>query len=358
MAENDGDKSQDATPHRRQQAREQGQIALSQDLSAATLLVTALSLMLAMGGGVAEYLAQFTHDQLSQPSLQTDLGAVAEQWNATCWNLGKVLLPPLGILLAVAFVVNLFQTGFLWLPEKLVPDLARIDPLAGFGRIFSLTNLVRLAMGVIKLLIVSTVAYLSLYSRRDEILAASAFEIPQLAVFVTDIILWTCVKISVALLVLAIFDYGFQWWKNEQDMKMTPQEMREEMKQLQGDPQLISRRRAVQRQLIMNRLSDAVPKADVVITNPTELAIAIQYDPEKMAAPIVVAKGADLLAQRIRRLALENRIPIIEKKPLAQALYKEVDLNHPIPDKMYAAVAEVLAYVYQLKGKKIPKPVV
>jgi flagellar biosynthetic protein FlhB len=127
------------------------------------------------------------------------------------------------------------------------------------------------------------------------------------------------------------------------------------MRNLQGDPQIISRRRAVQRQLVLNRLGKTVPRADVVITNPTELAVAIQYDATTMNAPVLVAKGAGLLAQRIRRLALENGVPIVERKPLAQAIYKDVDLNRPIPDTMYGAVAEVLAYVYQLKGKPLPK---
>ncbi len=132
---------------------------------------------------------------------------------------------------------------------------------------------------------------------------------------------------------------------------MTPQEVREEMRNLQGDPQVIARRRGVQRQLALNRIAAAVPKADVVITNPTELAVALQYDSATMAAPIVVAKGAGVIAQRIRRLALENGVPIVEKKPLAQALYRDVEINQPVPNEMYAAVAEVLAYVYQLKGK-------
>ena len=134
------------------------------------------------------------------------------------------------------------------------------------------------------------------------------------------------------------------------------QEMREEMKHLEGDPQIVARRRVVQRQLVLNRLSQMVPKADVVITNPTELAVAIQYEPESMAAPIVVAKGAGLIARRIRQLALEHGIPVVEKKPLAQALYREVEVSQPIPHDKYAAVAEVLAYVYQLQGKKIPAP--
>jgi flagellar biosynthetic protein FlhB len=137
---------------------------------------------------------------------------------------------------------------------------------------------------------------------------------------------------------------------------MTHQEIREEMKNLQGDPQIVARRRQIQRQMVTNRISSSVPKADVVITNPTELAVAIQYQPQEMAAPVVVAKGAGVLAQRIRRLALENNIPIVERKPLAQLLYKEVDIGKPIPADSYAAVAEVLAYVYQLQGKKLPVP--
>ena len=174
-----------------------------------------------------------------------------------------------------------------------------------------------------------------------------------MAAFLVSIVLWTRSKIAGALLVLALLDYRYQRCKFEQDLRMTPQEVREEMRNLQGDPQVIARRRAVQRQLVLNRLSQTVPKADVIVTNPTELAVAIQYDASTMNAPVVVAKGAGLLAQRIRRLALENGVPIVERKPLAQALYRDVDINQPVPDTMYAAVAEVLAYVYHLKGKSI-----
>ena len=164
--------------------------------------------------------------------------------------------------------------------------------------------------------------------------------------------LWTCLKIGVALLVLALLDYGFQWWKHEQDLRMTTQEMREELKTLQGDPQIAARRKAVQRQLALNRIGTAVPKASLVVTNPTELAIAIQYDIETMAAPVVVAKGAGSVALRIRRLALENNIPVVERKELARALFKHVDVGKPIPPEQYAAMAEVLRYVYQLQGKQ------
>jgi flagellar biosynthetic protein FlhB len=195
-----------------------------------------------------------------------------------------------------------------------------------------------------------------LWHRRQEVLRTAALDIPQIGRFLVDICLSTTLWIGLALLLLAILDYAAQRWKHEQDLRMTHQEVREEMKNLQGDPQIVARRRAIQRQMVLNRISSSVPKADVVVTNPTELAVAIQYEPDEMAAPVVVAKGAGVLAQQIRRLALEHNIPIVERKPLAQLLYKEVDIGKPIPTESYATVAEVLAYVYQLKGKKLPMP--
>jgi flagellar biosynthetic protein FlhB len=264
-------------------------------------------------------------------------------------------LPVLGLFLLISVVIHVAQIGFLFLPDRALPDIARLDPLRGLSRLFALANLVRLIFGIFKILIIAAVAYACLYGHQNQVLSLTGLDVPQLARFMWEINLWTCIKVGIALLVLAILDYAFQRWKYEQDLRMTPQEVREEMRNLQGDPQVIARRRSIQRQLAMHRMSAAVPKADVVITNPTELAVAIQYEAETMNAPIVVAKGAGVVAQRIRKLALESGVPIVEKKPLAQALYKEVELNRPIPDKLFAGVAEVLAYVYQLKKKPLPR---
>jgi flagellar biosynthesis protein FlhB len=353
--EDSGEKSQDATPHRRQQAREEGQIVQSQDLASAVILLAGVLLLMFLGGRLVEFFGNLAHRQLGGDAwLSTNPDLIAEQTRGLIGELAKAALPILAALLAMAIAAHLVQFGFLFLPNRLLPDFNRINPLKGFGRIFSLQNLVRLGFGIVKILIVAVVAFWSLYHRRDEILSVASLELPQIASFLTSIVLSTSLKIAGALFVIALLDYLFQWWKHEQDLKMTSQEVREEMRNLQGDPQVVSRRRAVQRQLVLNRLAKAVPKADVVITNPTELAIAIHYDAATMAAPVVVAKGAGIIAQRIRKLALENGVPIVERKPLAQAIYKDVDLNRPIPDTMYAAVAEVLAYVYQLKGKPIP----
>ncbi|HEX5442266.1 MAG TPA: EscU/YscU/HrcU family type III secretion system export apparatus switch protein, partial [Pirellulales bacterium] len=286
---------------------------------------------------------------------ETDVASITAEFAGLASALASAVLPLLCVMLVIAVGANVAQLGLLFLPEKLMPDITRVDPIRGFQRIFSLTSVVRLFFGLIKVVLVGAVAYACLVGELSKLLALVGLELPQIGQSISESLLWTGIKIASALLLLALFDYGFQWWRQEQDMRMTTQEVREEMKNLQGDPQIAARRRAVQRQLILNRLSATVPKADVVITNPTELAIAVQYEPQTMAAPVVVAKGAGLLAQRIRKLALENGIPIVEKKPLAQALYKEVEVNEPIPAKMYAAVAEVLAYVYQLKGKTMPR---
>ncbi len=352
--EDAGEKSQDPTPHRRQQAREQGQVVHSQDLAAAALLTVGLFLLLTMSGPVIEFFENFLRTQLSDAWLSVDRETVTVFFWASGWELAKAMLPVLGLLLLAAILAHLFQVGFIFLPEKMLPDFARVSPLAGMKRIFSMASAVQMVFGCFKIAIVAAVAYSSLADRQAELLALAGLDLPQIAGFLAEILLWTSIKVCIALFLLALFDYLYQYWRQEQSLKMTSQEVREEMKNLQGNPEIISRRRNVQRQLAMNRLKSAVPKADVVITNPTELAIAIQYDMETMAAPIIVAKGAGVIAAQIRRLALENGVPIVEKKPLAQALYKEVELNHPIPDKMYAAVAEVLAYVYQLKGKPLP----
>ena len=357
MAEDTGEKSQDPTPHRRQKAREEGQVAKSQDLGSAVVLLGGMLILLLLGGAIVNMFGGLARRQFGgDPWLSADSEFILEQLTGILSEVAGVLLPVFGAVLAVAVLLNVLQIGFLFLPKRLAPDVSRVSPLKGLKRLFSLSSTIRLIMGIFKILLITAVAAWSLYDKREAILSMIDWAPPQIAVFIVEIMIWTAIKIAVALLVLAMLDFAYQRWKHEQDMMMTTHEVREEMRNLQGDPQVIARRRAVQRQLVLNRISNAVPNADVVVTNPTELAVAIQYDPETMLAPIVVAKGAGVIAQRIRKLALKHDVPIIEKKSLAQALYKEVDLNQPIPQKLFAAAAEVLAYVYRLKGKPLPKP--
>src|SRR4051812_35075203 len=357
MADSAGEKSFDATPHRRQEAREQGQVVFSQDLGSAALLLLSVLLLMLLGGGVIQFCSKLMQHQLGDVGqLHTSRETLVAESLRIVYGLGMVLLPILGLMMLGGALSSIFQVGLLWVPDRLAPDISRISPLSGLKRIFSLSGTARLGFGLVKVLIVSGVAIAVIYLRWNEVLRASGLETPQLAKFLVSISTSTVLWIGLALLILAILDYGVQRWKYEQDLRMTHQGVREEMKNLQGDPQIVARRRAIQRQLIMNRISSSVPKADVVITNRTELSVAVQYDPKEMAAPVVVAKGAGVLAHRIRRLALENAIPIVERKPLAQLLYKDVEFGKPIPTDSYAAVAEVLAYVYQLQGKKLPMP--
>jgi flagellar biosynthetic protein FlhB len=279
---------------------------------------------------------------------------VVNQWVSVLFKLGKVLLPIFGTFFAVAVLANLGQVGFLFLPEKLGFDISRVSILKGAKRLVSISSVARLGFGIFKILVVATVAGWSLWAQRDEILGLTQLTTMSIASFLFEITFATCFKIGVALLILAILDYMFQRWKHERDLKMTTQEVREEMKSLQGDPQIVARRRAIQRQLVLNRMHNAVPDADVVITNPTELAIAIKYDHETMIAPIVTAKGAGVVAERIRRLALENNVPIVERKELARAIFKDVEIGQPIPSDQFAAMAEVLRFVYELQGRSLP----
>jgi flagellar biosynthetic protein FlhB len=355
MADEFGEKSQEATPHRRQKAREEGQVAKSQDLASAGLLIGTVLIVMIFGASLVNFLGELTHRQLSQTAmLEADVQSVVNEWYVIGMGLARVLLPIFGLVFLVAVVVNMGQVGFMFLPQKLAFDLNRINPLKGLQRLFSVANVMRLAFGIFKVVVVGAVAWWSLWAQRDTILGLSGLALLEVAAVISNLVIWTCLKIGVALTLLAILDYAYQRYKHEQDIRMTSQEVREEMKMLQGDPQILARRRAVQRQLVMQRLGSAVPRADVVVTNPTELAVAIRYEPETMDAPLVVAKGAGLVAQRIRRLALESDIPIVERKELAQALYRDVEVNGQIPAAEYAAVAEVLKYVYELKGVTPP----
>ncbi len=355
MSEEAGEKTHEATPHRRQEALDQGQVVRSQELGSAVLLIVALGVLLYQGQQIARFLGSLMRQALGADATFTiDQATLATRWRLVLGEAGWVMLPLLGALLLAAIGVNLAQVGFLFLPKKAGFDPSHINPIKGLGRIFSTANFVRLILGLAKISVITGVAVWCLWGKQNELIGLAALEVPQIASYLATTLLWTAMKIAAAILMIALIDYAYQKLKHEKDLMMTSEEVKEEMKNLQGDPQVIARRRTVQRQLVMNRMKSQVPKADVVVTNPTELAIAIKYDYETMPAPVVVAKGAGVLAQRIRRLALENNIPIVERKPLAQALYKQVEIGQQIPTEEYAAVAEVLRYVYQLQGKKVP----
>lgn len=350
-----GEKQHAASDQRRRRAREEGNVVKSQDLASAALLATALVGIWFQGAQVAEAVARITRRHLeavywSQLDIQTLTPHLLQLGGELLWSLG----PLIGLLFLAAIAVHGGQIGFLFLPQKLAADWERINPLNNWGRIASLTNVVQLGFGILKVLVIGVVAGIAVWDERQRLLVLSDQSSPEIAAYLFSVLFWTTLKIASALLILALFDYGFMWWKNEQDLMMTHQELREEIKEQEGDPEIAKRRKQLQRASATNRLHAIVPKADVVVTNPTELAIALQYDHEKMAAPVVIAKGAGVIAQQIRRLALEHGVAVVERKELARALHQLVEVNHPVPAEQYAAVAEVIRYVYQLKGKKLP----
>jgi len=345
------EKSFDATPHRREKAAEEGHVPRSADLTSSILLLTSLCLLLWLGNTLATFCAEQLREHLGgDATLHLDAETATNRISNLAQELAWRLAPILGGMMLVAVLVNLAQVGFLFLPEKVAPDFGHLDPLAGAERVFSFSSVVRLGFGMLKVVLVVSVAVASLWSEWPRIIGMASMDVGQIATYTWEVVLWTSIKIAAALVVLALLDYIYQVWRNDEDLKMSAQEMKEEMKMLQGDPHVIQRRKSIMRQMALQNIGKAVSEADAIITNPTELAIALKYDPEKMAAPIVLAKGAGVVAQRIRRLALESGIPIVERKELAQVLYREVDVNQPVPVAQYAAVAEVLKYVYELKG--------
>lgn len=355
MADSAGDKKHEATEYRRRKAREDGNVARSSDLGSAALLLVGVVLLDTTGPAMFDSMASLLREQLGAPyDWATDSRTWITRLGIAIAHGAWALAPLMAGVVMTSLVVHFAQVGPLWLPDKLTPDLNRINPLSGLQRIFSILNASRLGFGLIKIALVVGLLVIGVWSRWDSILALGSAGVETAASYVWETMIDLCRNVAVGLLLLAIVDYGFQRWKYEQDLRMTDEELREEFKMTQGDPHTKARRRRVQRELANQRVHADVPKADVVITNPTELAVALQYDPLTMKAPIVLAKGADLVAARIRKIALEHGIPIVERKPLAQALFREVDVGKPIPATEYAAVAEVLKYVYQVTGRKMP----
>jgi flagellar biosynthetic protein FlhB len=253
--------------------------------------------------------------------------------------------------MVVSVLSGIVQVGFLFTTQPLMPRLDKLNPINGVKRLFSTRTLVQLGVNLLKLALVSVVAWYELRGRSSDIMLAMAIDPWRLVVVLATVLYEVGLKLALVLLIVALIDFTWQRYKHERDLRMTRQEVKEELRRMEGDPIIRQRRRKIQFAAAIQRIRSAVPTADVVVTNPTELAIAIKYDAKSMAAPKVVAKGADYLAKKIREIAALHGIPIVERKPLAQALYKTVDVGQEVPEQFYKAIAEILAYVYQLSGR-------
>lgn len=348
MAWDEGeDRTEQPTPRRRQEAREQGRIARSPDLTAAVSILAGLLLLNAFGSEVLSAL------QSGLKKLGDDMdvsGTGTKTWLIlSASSAARILLPFLLALMAAGGVASVLQSGWIVTWKKAAPSLEKLSPVAGLKRMFSTDAAVKLLMGVAKMGLVGAVAYMTIRDRMKDVLAAGAGSAGGVLAASGEIIYALCLKLGLILLILGLIDYFYQRWTIEKSLKMTKQEVRDEMKRMEGDPLMKQRRRQVQAKLAMQRLSTEVPKASVVVTNPTEYAVALRYDRETMSAPRVVAKGRDWLAMRIRVIAQQSGVPLVQRPPLARALYAACEPGEEIPAAHYRAVAEVLAYVMQLE---------
>ncbi len=353
MPAEQGDKTEAPTPRRRQEARERGQVAKSVELNSALLLLGSVVTLRWLAPGMLHAMTVLIEDMLgSEMAPAAFVDDLMRVHVRSVWTALTTVLPLLAVLAILAAAANFVQVGPLLTLHPLKPKFSKLNPMNGISRLFSLRSLVQLAVNLLKLTIVTWIAWRTVDANLPLIMAAVEFEHRQILALIGDLCFWLGLKIGAVLLFLALLDFAYHRWQHERDLRMSREEVKEEMRRMEGDPMLKHRRRQIQMQLAMRRLQKDVPTADVVVTNPTELAIALRYDEHTMTAPVVVAKGAGLIARRIRELAIAHGIPIIERKPLAQALFKTAEVGREVPAGLYKAIAEILAYVYELNGRR------
>lgn len=347
-----GEKTEQATPRRRQEARRRGQVFRSVELTSALLLLAGLIGARYLGPRIYGELAGAFREFLTAfPARDLTPGDVRALGNQVTLILARTAGPLIGGAAAVGLMANVAQVGFLLTAEPLAFRLDRLDPAQGLARMFSKRALVELGKALVKVAAVGYVTYLAIRSEYTKLPGLIDMELAEAARYTGDLVWRVGLRAGIVLLVLAGFDYLYQRWEYEQGLRMSREEVKQEFKETEGDPKVRGRMREKQRQISMRRMMAEVPKADVVITNPTHLAVAVAYRPGEMEAPRVVAKGQEYMAERIKEVAREHGVTIMENVPLAQALYKSVEIGELIPPGLYQAVAEVLAFVYRLKGK-------
>lgn len=353
MAEDLGEKTELPTPKRMQDAREKGQVAKSTDLAAAIDLVGAALLLVVLGGELIDGLGAFMRDRLADhasvaPPALDGLGAALV---SALWGVLSALAPVMAIMVVVGVLAHGVQVGVLFTAEPIRPKLERLDPIAGTKRVFGIKGLVRTGLNTLKLVLVMIVGGAVLWGQLDEVFALPMLTMPAAMSTIGSLGVELAAWLLLVLIVVGVADFAYQRWQHTQDLKMSQQEIRDERRSMDGDPEIKGRRLRMAREIALQRVNSAVPHADVIITNPTHYSVAVRYDPQTMTAPQVVAKGVDELALRIRVVARSHAVPIVERPPLARALYHGVDVGRQISPEFYQAVAEILAYVYRLNEK-------
>ena len=352
MAEDLGEKTEDATPKRLRDAREEGKVARSMDLTSALMLAGGAVVVWFSFGPMLDYLGMSLRAVLGEPGLRS----VGEHTWSDSIKVTAVaalvgLLPVVLLIWLAALLANLVQVGFILAPKSIVPKASKLNPLEGVKRVFGTQALVKAALDSLKVLLVLLVVVVTVNGMHEQIMLLPTLTMAAGVVAIGELLIKLALLVGLVLMILGIIDYIWQKHRHQQGLKMTKQQVKDEFKQMDGDPQLKHRRLQFARQLAQQRVANAVPKADVIVTNPEHLSVALQWDQATMNAPVVVAMGADHLAMRIRQIAMQHSIPILERKPLARALYARVQVGDEIPFDLYQAVSEVLSFVYRMDGR-------
>lgn len=345
-----GEKTEEPTAKRKADARKKGQVGKSQEINAAFVLLAGFMVLKVLGGNAVAEIMNYSTYIYGNLNVDINEESIMQMFIGMIILLAKTSIPLMVFIMIIGLAMNLAQVGLNFSTETISFDPNKLNPINGAKRMFSKRSLVELIKSLLKILIIGyfVITYLS-----DEI-----FQIPKLIYMdifaglnkMSDTIFFLAFKIIGVFIVMAVMDFAYQKWQNLQDLKMSKQEVKEEFKQQEGDPKIKGKIRQKQRQMAMARMMQEVPQADVIVTNPTHFAVALKYQ-SGMSAPIVIAKGQDLVAQKIKAIARESKVPIVENKPLARALFAAVEIGAAIPQELYKAVAEVLAYVYRLKRK-------
>lgn len=351
MAEDsDLERTEPATGRQIEKAREKGQVARSRELSTFSSLIMAVTMFMTIGGHLMYSLKNLFIQGLSfDHGTVSSMASMQERLYHQSLDIVIAFLPFFGAMVLAAILSSIALSGWLFSFEALQPKFSKLNPFTGLTRIISVTGLIEMVKAILKTLLIGGVAYWVIWHNKDAMFGLLGEAFPSSLIHLADLVLSTFLYVSASLLVLVLIDVPFQLWDHAKKLRMTKEQVRQEGKETEGDPQVKAKIRSMQREMARRRMMSEVPKADVIVTNPTHYAVALRYEDTAMRAPKVVAKGSHLLAQRIMELGEENNVPVLRLPPLARALYRHAELDVEIPAPLYTAVAEVLAYIYQLR---------
>jgi len=345
------EKTEQPTPRKRQELKEKGEVAKSKELPSVAVLLAALISLSLFGSFMYNHIQIIMKGAFSLPSIHNfNIPEFLKFAQNIIGRLIILLSPLFAAIFITAILSNIMQVGFILSGESIIPKLSKIDPIKGFGRLFSKQAFMEFIKSLLKLSIVGGIAFLTVKDEMNNFVLLGDMELNSIFVYILKIFFKIFIRCSLAMIILVVIDYAFQRWEFEKRIRMTKQEVKDDFKKSEGDPLIKSRIKSIQMEMARQRMMQAVPEADVVITNPTHLAVALKYDSSTMNAPKLIAKGSRKIAEKIKDVASKHRIPILENKELARNLYSLVEVGQEIPPELYQTVAELLAYIYRLKS--------